>query len=49
MYVQAHTLYGWIRPFGVSAIIGGVDHTGPQLYMVEPSGISYVRRRAVLS
>ncbi|KAI9297761.1 20S proteasome subunit [Neoconidiobolus thromboides FSU 785] len=38
-YVQAHTLYSSVRPFGASAILGLVDHNGPQLYMVEPSGI----------
>jgi len=40
-YVQSHTLYGYMRPFGVSAILGVVDKTGPQLYVIEPSGISY--------
>ncbi|KAK9450577.1 nucleophile aminohydrolase [Limtongia smithiae] len=37
-YVQAYTLYNSVRPFGVSAIIGGVDETGAHLYTVEPSG-----------
>ncbi|SNX87638.1 probable PRE10 - 20S proteasome subunit C1 (alpha7) [Melanopsichium pennsylvanicum] len=39
-YVQAYTLYSSVRPFGVSAIIAGVDDTkGPQIYMIEPSGV----------
>lgn len=42
MYVQAYTLYSSVRPFGVSTIIGGVDKTGPRLFIVEPSGVSYV-------
>ncbi|KAK8990935.1 hypothetical protein V6N11_061967 [Hibiscus sabdariffa] len=28
-------------PFGCGIILGGYDRDGPQLYMVEPSGISY--------
>ncbi|KAL2456640.1 Phospholipase D [Forsythia ovata] len=30
------------RPFGSGVILGGYDRDGPQLYMVEPSGVSYV-------
>ncbi|PSR71802.1 hypothetical protein PHLCEN_2v12303 [Hermanssonia centrifuga] len=41
MYVQAYTLYSSVRPFGVSTIIGSVDKDGPQLYIIEPSGIAY--------
>ncbi|SCU84254.1 LANO_0C00870g1_1 [Lachancea nothofagi CBS 11611] len=37
-YVQAHTLYNSVRPFGITAIIGGVDDEGAHLYMLEPSG-----------
>ncbi|CAH02741.2 proteasome core particle subunit alpha 7 [Kluyveromyces lactis] len=37
-YVQAHTLYNSVRPFGVTAIFGGVDSDGAHLYMLEPSG-----------
>lgn len=37
-YVQAHTLYNSVRPFGVSTIFGGVDKNGAHLYMLEPSG-----------
>ncbi|SCU96108.1 LAMI_0F05226g1_1 [Lachancea mirantina] len=37
-YVQAHTLYNSVRPFGISAIFGGVDENGPHLYLLEPSG-----------
>ena len=42
MYVQAYTLYSSVRPFGVSTIIGGIDKTGPRLFIVEPSGVAYV-------
>ncbi|KAJ3018690.1 hypothetical protein HKX48_002733 [Thoreauomyces humboldtii] len=40
-YVQAFTLYSSVRPFGVSTILATVDKTGPQMYMIEPSGIYY--------
>jgi len=40
-FVQAYTLYASMRPFGVCALVGGVDRTGPRLFMVEPSGISW--------
>lgn len=42
MYVQAYTLYSSVRPFGVSTIVAGVDTAGPQLYVIEPSGVAYV-------
>jgi len=40
-YFQAYTLYGHLRPFGVSMILGTWDSNGPQLHMIEPSGLSY--------
>ena len=36
---QMHTLYGGIRPFGISFLMGGVDKKGRQLFVTEPSGI----------
>ncbi|PCH41290.1 20S proteasome subunit [Wolfiporia cocos MD-104 SS10] len=41
MFAQAYTLYSSVRPFGCSTIIGGVDKSGPALYVVEPSGVAY--------
>jgi 20S proteasome subunit alpha 7 len=39
-YVQAYTLYSSVRPFGVSAILAGIDEDmGAQIYMIEPSGV----------
>lgn len=70
-YVQAYTLYNSVRPFGITAIVGGWDAEGdlpvdgqvgqgpavgaggkvqgakaggPGLYMIEPSGLFWVRR-----
>lgn len=68
--MQAYTLYSSVRPFGVTAIVGGWDTEaelpvdgqvgtgpksgsggkvegakagGPGLYMIEPSGLYWVR------
>lgn len=38
LYMQAHTLYSSVRPFGISALIAAMDKNGPSLYLVEPSG-----------
>jgi len=40
-FVQMYTLYGSVRPFGCSVIIGAVDKEGPQLFMIDPSGTSW--------
>ena len=40
-YIQAHTLYSSVRPFGNVCMIGGMDMDGPALYCVEPSGDYY--------
>ena len=38
--MQAFTLYSSVRPFGISTILGGIDEVrGPQLYVIEPSGV----------
>jgi len=41
LYVQAYTLYSSVRPFGISTILGAVDENGPQLFVVEPSGVFF--------
>lgn len=43
LYVQAYTLYSSVRPFGCSTILGGIDKDGPTIYVIEPSGVFYVR------
>jgi len=40
-FIQMYTLYAHMRPFGVSSILGGFDKSGPQLYLIEPSGVSW--------
>eukprot|EP01135_Chromosphaera_perkinsii_P005020 Nk52_evm18s310 gene=Nk52_evmTU18s310 len=40
-FVQVYTLYGHVRPFGCSVMLGSYEHDEPQLYMIEPSGTSW--------
>ena len=35
------TQYGGARPYGVALILGGIDASGPRLFMTEPSGIYF--------
>ena len=42
LYMHAHTLYGAIRPFGVSVILASYENDQAKLYTIEPSGVSYV-------
>ncbi|XP_041352670.1 proteasome subunit alpha type-3-like [Gigantopelta aegis] len=41
MYVHAYTLYSSIRPFGVAVILGSYEEKGPQMYLIDPSGVSW--------
>ncbi|KAJ9591259.1 hypothetical protein L9F63_002192 [Diploptera punctata] len=42
MYMHAYTLYSAVRPFGCSVILGSFENnTGPLMYMIDPSGVSY--------
>lgn len=43
-FVHTYTLYWYLRPFGCSVLLATYDSelsTGPQLYCIEPSGVSY--------
>jgi 20S proteasome subunit alpha 7 len=44
-FVHYYTLYGSIRPFGTAIMLAGYDQDTKKssLYMVEPSGVTYVR------
>lgn len=42
MYLHAYTLYSFVRPFGCSVMLGAYDEDGPELYMADPSGVSFV-------
>nr|AAT36639.1 light organ C8 alpha proteasome subunit [Euprymna scolopes] len=41
MYVHIYTLSSSTRPFGVSMILGSYEEGLPQLYMIDPSGVSW--------
>ena len=43
---QQFTQYAGVRPFGVSLILGGVDSSGAQLFLTDPSG-TYISYEAV--
>lgn len=45
-YMHLHTMYWWLRPFGASVLVGSYDGEGPQLYDIDPSGLSFVRAAA---
>lgn len=43
MYMHAYTLYSAVRPYGCSVVLGTwTQHDGPQMFMLEPSGVSFV-------
>ncbi len=39
--IQLFTQNAGVRPFGVILLIGGIDDSGPSLYMTHPSGAYY--------
>jgi 20S proteasome subunit alpha 7 len=43
MYMHYFTIHGSLRPFGSTAIVASYDDDikTPELYMIEPSGISF--------
>ncbi|XP_059062522.1 proteasome subunit alpha type-3-like [Achroia grisella] len=42
MYMHAYTLYSAVRPYGCSMVMGTwTDYEGPQMYMLDPSGVSF--------
>jgi 20S proteasome subunit alpha 2 len=36
--MQEFTQSGGVRPFGISLLLAGFDHSGPHLYQIDPSG-----------
>ncbi|MFX0095224.1 MAG: archaeal proteasome endopeptidase complex subunit alpha [Candidatus Hodarchaeota archaeon] len=45
---QQYTQFGGVRPFGVSLLIGGIDATGTNLFVTEPSGSFWGHRAAAI-
>jgi 20S proteasome alpha/beta subunit len=48
-HVHLYTLYWHLRPFGSSVLLGSYDYNGPALYMIEPSGTSWVSSSSSLT
>lgn len=42
MSMHVYTLYSAVRPYGCSVILGAYEKDGPVMFMVDPSGVSYV-------
>lgn len=40
-FMHVFTLYGSVRPFGCSVMFGACGEDGPQLFLAEPSGVSW--------
>ncbi len=38
LFIHSYTTKKDIRPLGLLALIGGIDETGPHLYVLDPSG-----------
>ncbi len=45
---QITTQSGGLRPFGVSLLIAGIDHTGPKLFETDPTGIFFQYKASVI-
>ncbi len=41
-FMHVFTLYGSVRPFGCSIMMGAYGTDGPQLFLADPSGVSWV-------
>jgi len=41
LYMHSHTLYGAVRPFGVSVLLVSYENDEAKLFTIEPSGVYY--------
>jgi 20S proteasome subunit alpha 7 len=41
MYMHAYTLYSAVRPYGCSIILSAYQNNNAEMYMIDPSGVSY--------
>lgn len=42
MYMHAYTLYSAVRPYGCSVILASYEQNEQEMYLIDPSGVSYV-------
>eukprot|EP00808_Paulinella_micropora_P002145 g34257.t1 len=40
-HVHMHTIYWYLRPYGVTTLLACMDTDGPELYMTAPAGVTY--------
>jgi len=40
-YIHMYTIHSGLRPFGCSIMLSSYDVDGPQLFMIDPSGVSW--------
>ncbi|KAJ8677476.1 hypothetical protein QAD02_013263 [Eretmocerus hayati] len=41
MFMHAYTLYSAVRPYGCSIVLSAYEERIPEIYMIDPSGVSY--------
>eukprot|EP00775_Hariotina_reticulata_P013232 gene13232-13363_t len=40
-FKHMYNLYWWTRPYGVASLLATYDQAGPQLHLIEPSGVAH--------
>lgn len=40
-FIHAYTRYSFLRPFGCGVMLSSLGKTGPELYLIDPSGVSW--------
>ncbi|XP_028409692.1 proteasome subunit alpha type-3-like [Dendronephthya gigantea] len=40
-YVHVYTLYSFLRPFGCGVMLSSLGQSGPELYLIDPSGVTW--------
>lgn len=40
-HVHTYTLYSFLRPFGCGVMLSSIGQSGPELYVVDPSGVTW--------
>ncbi|XP_046849508.1 proteasome subunit alpha type-3-like [Xenia sp. Carnegie-2017] len=40
-HVHTYTLYSFLRPFGCGVMLSSIGQSGPELYLIDPSGVTW--------